>query len=70
MFLQDCRLCEAELGEPLLELTHADYNAHDLAKQQGSISTWGMGLTAPSKWKDASAVNSQLQGVSMVSPLT
>jgi hypothetical protein len=63
------RLCEAELGEPLLELTHADYNAGDRAKQQGSFSTWGKGSTAPLKWKDASAVNPLLKGVSMVSPL-
>jgi hypothetical protein len=63
-------LCEAELGKPLLELTHADYNAGDRAKQQGSFSTWGQGSNVPLKWKDAGVVNPQLEGVSMVSVLS
>ena len=61
------RLCEAELGKPLLELTDADYNAGDRAKQQGSHSTWGKGLIAPPKWKDAACVHPDLAGTTMVS---
>jgi poly [ADP-ribose] polymerase len=60
-------LCEAELGRPLLELTDADYNAGDRAKQQGSHSTWGKGTTAPPKWKDCKAVHPDLEGTIMVS---
>jgi poly [ADP-ribose] polymerase 2/3/4 len=58
-------LCEAELGKPLLELTNADYNAGERAKQQGSHSTLGKGTTAPPKWKDAGCVHSDLKGVTM-----
>lgn len=60
-------LCEAELGDPIQELTGADYNAGEHAKQNGMLSTWGKGGTGPLKWKDAGAVNPALQGVMMVS---
>uniref|UniRef100_Q8X0P2 Poly [ADP-ribose] polymerase n=1 Tax=Neurospora crassa TaxID=5141 RepID=Q8X0P2_NEUCS len=58
-------LCEAELGDPIQELTGADYNAGEHAKQKGMLSTWGKGGTGPLKWKDAGAVNPALQGVMM-----
>ncbi|KAI0970102.1 poly polymerase catalytic domain-containing protein [Xylaria arbuscula] len=58
-------LCEAELGDPLQTLTSASYNAGDTAKSSGSISTWGQGMTGPSKWKDAECVNPALKGVKM-----
>ena len=58
-------LCEAELGEPPLKLTNADYNAGDRAKDAGCFSTWGVGQTAPTAWKDAGTVHPSLKGVSM-----
>lgn len=59
-------LREAELGNPMLALTGADYNAEDLTKGKGCLSTWGKGSTAPKGWKDASCVNAKLAGVKMV----
>ncbi|EXJ83756.1 hypothetical protein A1O1_07382 [Capronia coronata CBS 617.96] len=58
-------LCEAELGKPSLRLIHSDYEAASRAKKAGSISTWGVGKTAPVQWKDASCVHKSLKGVSM-----
>lgn len=58
-------LCEAELGEPPLKLTNADYNAGDKAKAQNCLSTWGVGQTAPKVWKDAGSVHASLNGISM-----
>lgn len=60
-------LCEAELGDPMQELTNASYNAASTAKAKGMHSTWGQGRTGPLKWKDASCVHPNLSGVSMVS---
>lgn len=62
-------LCEAELGDPMQELTNATYNAASLAKDKGMHSTWGQGNTGVLKWKDASCVHPNLAGVSMVSVL-
>lgn len=62
-------LCEAELGDPMHELTDASYTAGEDAKANGSCSTWGKGRTGPSKWKDASCVNKALAGCMMVSRL-
>lgn len=56
-------LCEAELGNPALKLTNADYNAGDRAKEAKCLSTWGVGQTAPAGWKDASCINASLKGV-------
>jgi len=56
-------LCEAELGEPPLKLTGADYNAGDKAKEQGRLSTWGVGSNVPKAWKDAKCIHSDLAGV-------
>lgn len=49
----------------MLELDHANYNAGEDAKKQGSISTLGRGMTAPPAWKDAGCVHSNLEGVMM-----
>ncbi|KAJ4299473.1 hypothetical protein N0V90_004718 [Kalmusia sp. IMI 367209] len=58
-------LCEAELGQPMHELTDASYTAGEDAYQNGNYSTWGKGLTGPRAWKDASCVHPSLQGVKM-----
>ncbi|KKY22678.1 putative polyribose polymerase [Phaeomoniella chlamydospora] len=58
-------LCEAELGNPMLKLYDADYEADEKAKAYGFVSTWGVGRTTPKAWKDASVVNEQLKGVQM-----
>lgn len=60
-------LCEAELGNPVHELTNASYNAGEDAKAKGMSSTWGKGRVGPSQWKDAECVNPALAGVLMVS---
>lgn len=60
-------LCEAELGNPMQVLTDAQYNAGATAKEQGLISTWGQGSTAPNGLKDASVLHPSLKGVRMVS---
>lgn len=60
-------LCEAELGDPMYELTGASYTAGEDAKAKGMISTWGKGQTGPSEWKDAECVNKSLAGCIMVS---
>lgn len=60
-------LCEAELGDPMQELTYAAYDAAETAKSKGRVSTWGKGSTGPTQWKDAECVNSSLKGVKMVS---
>ncbi|KAL7934054.1 poly polymerase catalytic domain-containing protein [Trichoderma chlorosporum] len=56
-------LCEAKLGDPMQQLTNASYNAATSAKTQGAESTWGMGMTAPPKWKDAGVVHESLKGI-------
>jgi len=58
-------LCEAELGAPPLKLSNADSSAGENAKNQGCISTWGVGTTAPRGWKDAGCVHADLKGVKM-----
>ncbi|CRG86204.1 poly [Talaromyces islandicus] len=58
-------LCEAELGNPIHELTHASYSAGEDARAKGMHSTWGKGMTGPSKWKDAKSVNPALSGCMM-----
>ena len=56
-------LCEAELGDPPLKLTNADYEAGEKAKADNKLSTWGVGQTAPQVWKDAGSVHKSLAGV-------
>lgn len=58
-------LCEAELGKPMLKLIASKYNAADVAKEKGCLSTWGKGVTAPKLWKDAESVHQDLKGVRM-----
>ncbi|KAF2636248.1 PARP-domain-containing protein [Massarina eburnea CBS 473.64] len=58
-------LCEAELGQPMHELTSASYTAGEDASQKGRISTWGKGMTGPQTWKDAVCVHPSLSGVTM-----
>jgi hypothetical protein len=60
-------LCEAELGNPMHELTDASYTAGEDAIKKGMYSTFGMGETGPSKWKDAGCMNPALKGCMMVS---
>ena len=59
-------LCEAELGKPMYRLLSGSYSEDDIAAlENGCLSTWGVGKTAPKTWKDAGAVNAQIKGVSM-----
>ncbi|KAI5359132.1 putative poly(ADP-ribose) polymerase, regulatory domain, WGR domain, WGR domain superfamily [Septoria linicola] len=58
-------LCEAELGQPLHELTNASYTAGDEAIAKGSLSTWGKGTNGPLAWKDAKCIHPSLAGVNM-----
>lgn len=60
-------LCEVELGKPMHELEHANYNAETDAKNNGRISVLGKGSTGPPIWKDAGCVHPDLKGVLMVS---
>jgi poly [ADP-ribose] polymerase len=60
-------LCEAELGNPMHQLTNASYTAGEDALAKGMHSTWGMGQTGPSQWKDAGCMNPALAGCMMVS---
>ncbi|KAF3919977.1 hypothetical protein AA313_de0209398 [Arthrobotrys entomopaga] len=61
-------LCEAQLGDPMLELTNADYDAANNAKKAGCLSTFGMGKTAPKAWIDGGEVHENLKGVKMPDP--
>ncbi|KAJ5232872.1 hypothetical protein N7468_005828 [Penicillium chermesinum] len=56
-------LCEAELGDPMLELIHADSSAGENARKQGKFSTLGKGRNIPGGWKDAGCINPKLTGV-------
>ncbi|CAI6301543.1 unnamed protein product [Periconia digitata] len=58
-------LCEAELGQPMYELTGASYSAGEDAYKSGSCSTWGKGRTGPQVWKDAGSVHPSLAGIKM-----
>lgn len=58
-------LCEVELGKPILEQVNANYNASQTAKEQGCLSTKGLGSTEPEVWKDAGVVHPSLKGVMM-----
>ncbi|MCJ1433535.1 hypothetical protein MMC27_002898 [Xylographa pallens] len=58
-------LCEAELGNPMLELVDADPLAPVAAKEKGCYATWGKGLTGPAGWKSAECVHKELKGVTM-----
>ncbi|KAG0154574.1 hypothetical protein PDIDSM_142 [Penicillium digitatum] len=58
-------LCDAELGAPMLELEHSNYNAGEVAHSEGKIATLGKGSNIPGGWKDAGCLNPSLQGVTM-----
>lgn len=58
-------LCDVELGDPMLELTSADYEAAEKVKKQDKLATLGMGKTIPAGWKDAECLQSDLDGVMM-----
>lgn len=60
-------LVEAELGRPMYELTTADCNAADGAKNNGAVATLGVGGTVPQDWVDAGCIHESLKGVMMVS---
>lgn len=61
-------LYEAELGKPMHELVHADYNTESDTKNLGRISVLRGGATGPSLWKAAGCVHPSPRGVMMVSP--
>ncbi|RVD82557.1 uncharacterized protein DFL_006979 [Arthrobotrys flagrans] len=61
-------LCEAQLGNPMYELTNSDYYAAENSKRAGCMSTFGMGKTAPKGWMDAGEVHEDLKGVQMPNP--
>lgn len=58
-------LCDVELGDPMLKLKNAEYNAGEYAKKEGKLATLGMGRTVPAGWKDAGCVHPDLKGVLM-----
>ncbi|EAW12631.1 putative poly(ADP)-ribose polymerase PARP [Aspergillus clavatus NRRL 1] len=58
-------LCDVEVGNPMFEQTHSNYNAGTDAKAAGKIATLGRGHTIPGAWKDAACVNPALAGVQM-----
>ncbi|KAL1956257.1 hypothetical protein VTO42DRAFT_7517 [Malbranchea cinnamomea] len=58
-------LCDVELGDPMLELKNAEYDAGKHAKEEGKLATLGMGQKVPSGWKDAGCVHPDLKGVLM-----
>lgn len=59
-------LAEAELGQPMYESIHGNYDAPSAAKEAGAVATFGIGITAPMAWKDASCVHEDFKGVLMV----
>ncbi|KAL2010392.1 hypothetical protein VTN00DRAFT_6199 [Thermoascus crustaceus] len=58
-------LCDVELGDPMLELQCANYNAGEDAEKAGRLATLGLGSTVPQGWKDAGCVHPELKGVLM-----
>ncbi|KAI3316532.1 PARP-domain-containing protein [Xylariaceae sp. AK1471] len=58
-------LVEAELSNPMYEITSGDSSAAEQAKKHNCIATKGVGRSRPAKWKDAECVNEQLKGVMM-----
>lgn len=60
-------LVEAELSNPMYEISSGDPDAAELARKKNCIATKGMGRTGYTKWKDAGVVHEALKGVKMVS---
>ena len=63
-------LCEAELGDPMLELGSGITDAAEKAKASGAVSTFGNGMTHPQAWVDAGEELRQkrLRGCQMPDP--
>ncbi|PYH94648.1 poly polymerase [Aspergillus ellipticus CBS 707.79] len=58
-------LCDVEVGNPMLELDRANFNAGEDAANAGKVATLGRGRSIPAKWKDAACVHPDLKGVTM-----
>ena len=58
-------LCEVELGDPMLELNGANYDAGSEVKKAGKYATLGRGRSIPGAWTDAGRVHESLRGVQM-----
>ncbi|KAL4765399.1 putative poly(ADP)-ribose polymerase PARP [Aspergillus foveolatus] len=56
-------LGDVELGDPIYELYHSDYNAGENAKKEGKIATLGKGRSIPAGWKDAGCIHPHLKGI-------
>ena len=60
-------LCEAELGNPMYEISSGDSRAEEHAKKSKCISTMGVGRVTPLGWRDGNAIREDLAGVQFVS---
>ena len=49
----------------MLELERSNYNAGELAHEEGKIATLGKGSNIPGGWKDAGCLSPALEGVTM-----
>lgn len=58
-------LCEAELGK-MFEYRRFEYDAKEMTKEAGCLSSFGIGMTRPRGWVDAGKVHESLRGVLMV----
>ncbi|KAI1327755.1 PARP-domain-containing protein [Xylariaceae sp. FL0255] len=58
-------LVEAELSNPMYEISSGDCGAAEEAKKHNCIATKGIGRVGPKKWKDAACVHENLKGVMM-----
>lgn len=58
-------LCDVELGNPMLELDRANFDAGSDAKKAGKYATLGRGSSIPGAWTDAGRVHESLRGVQM-----
>ncbi|KAF2675014.1 PARP-domain-containing protein [Microthyrium microscopicum] len=58
-------LCEAELGDPMMEYEDFKYDAGSEVKKAGKLATWGKGKTGPLKWKDGKTIHKSLKGISV-----
>lgn len=58
-------LCEAQIGNPMYELTDASYSASEDCRKAGKIATKGLGKKAPLKWMDAAPLGDWAKGAIM-----
>lgn len=56
------------LRTPTDESQYPQYEAAELSKKAGMLSTWGIGRTQPASWVDASVLSPELAGVRMPTP--